>query len=144
MSHARGGLENPGPPEEDKTAEAFSEAFKNVLAARSGEPAWMRRRREAAWEDFARLPMPTTDEESWRRTDIRSLDLEPFALALSQKVPEEYLDAKPRGVVLPITRGPSTENLVVHSDGTAVHVRLSEELARQGVIFTDLNTTRQS
>ncbi len=140
MSHAREGLENPDSPEEDKTAEAFPEAFKNVLAARRDEPAWMRQRREAAWEDFARLPMPTTNEESWRRTDIRSLDLEPFALALSQKVPEEYLDAKPRGVVLPITRGPYTENLVVHADGTAVHVRLSEELASQGVIFTDLNT----
>ena len=124
----------------EETTQAFSEAFVNVLAARGDEPAWMRKRREASWEDFARLPMPKADDESWRRTDIRALEIDSFASALAQNVPEKYLDAKPRGVALPIPRGPATENVVVHSNGSAVHVRLSKDLARRGVIFTDIGT----
>ncbi|MFQ6672005.1 MAG: hypothetical protein ACE5KY_01795, partial [Candidatus Tectimicrobiota bacterium] len=134
-------LTAPAASEASETAtQAFSEAFVKVLGARGHEPAWMRQRREAAWEAFTRVPMPTTDDESWRRTDLRSLELEPFAGPLGGRNPEKPLDAKPRGVALPIPRGRATENAVVHANGTGVHVHLSDALARQGVIFTDLDT----
>jgi Fe-S cluster assembly protein SufD len=31
--------------------------------------------RRRAWEDFERLPRPTTEDEAWRRTDVSGLDL---------------------------------------------------------------------
>lgn len=124
----------------EEAARPFAEAFVEMLAARRYEPSWMRRRREAAWEEFLRLPMPGADEESWRRTDVRPLKLGAFAQAFGGQPPGQPLGAKPRGVALPIPRGPAAENVVVRADGSAVHVRLSEALARQGVIFTDLET----
>lgn len=141
---SRDTIETPEALDASKASEgvvqAFSEAFSNLMSGRGDEPAWMRRRREAAWEEFASLPMPTTNDESWRRTDIRSLELEPFAGPLGERGSYTPVDAKPRGAALPIPRGRAKENVIVHADGTAVYVRLSEALARQGVIFTDLDT----
>jgi Fe-S cluster assembly protein SufD len=123
-----------------KVEEAFSEAFGRLLGARRDEPAWMRRRREEAWEEFASLPMPTANDESWRRTDIRSLELEPFAGLLGERGSYAPVDAKPRGAALPIPRGRATENVVVHAGGASIYARMDEDLVRRGVIFTDLDT----
>ena len=38
-----------------------------------GSADFLREYRLHAWEDYERLPLPTTSEEAWRRTDIRSL-----------------------------------------------------------------------
>src|SRR3954465_15379868 len=43
------------------------------------EPAWLRDRRRTAFEAFLGLPMPTSRDEEWRRTDIRGLKLAGFA-----------------------------------------------------------------
>ncbi len=52
--------------------EALSEHF--------DEPRWMRDFRLAALEAFERLPMPSTADEEWRRTDLSALRLEAFHL----------------------------------------------------------------
>lgn len=124
----------------EETAGAFSRAFDNMLLARRDEPSWMRQRRQAAWDEFCRLPMPKASDESWRRTDIRSLDLKSFARSLETMAPQEPLEAKPRGVALPLRVKAGERNAVVHTDGSGVYANLSEELARQGVILTDLDT----
>src|SRR5436305_14862088 len=52
------------------------------LAALKNEPAWLLERRLRAWEIFQALPMPTRQDEEWRRTDISKLrldDLVPYA-----------------------------------------------------------------
>jgi Fe-S cluster assembly protein SufD len=39
-----------------------------------GEPDWLRDRRRAAFDTYARLPMPSKTDEEWRRTDVTRLD----------------------------------------------------------------------
>lgn len=55
-----------------------SEAFGKFLEERS-DPAWLTERRRSAFEAFEALPMPSRNEEEWRRTDIRGLKLDQFA-----------------------------------------------------------------
>jgi Fe-S cluster assembly protein SufD len=124
----------------EETALALSKAFHNLLTVRRDEPSWMRHKREAAWEEFLRLPMPKPSDEAWRRTDIRSLDLKSFARGLEEKAPEEPMEGKPRGVALPLKVKPADQNAVVHASGSGVYVQLRDDLVRQGVILTDLDT----
>ena len=47
-----------------------------VEQAGKDEPAWLAKRRRAAWSAFSELPMPSSAvDEDWRRTDLGKLDL---------------------------------------------------------------------
>ena len=50
----------------------FSEEAIHALNERQGEPAWMQERRLDAWKIYESLPMPTRQDEEWRRTDLRA------------------------------------------------------------------------
>src|SRR5260221_6816530 len=54
----------------------FTEAGVAELIARRAEPEWMRERRLDAWQTYQRIPMPTRQDEEWRRTDLRRLKLD--------------------------------------------------------------------
>ncbi len=53
----------------------FRFAAEDVRAAsrRLAEPSWLAERRMAAWETWESLPLPTVQDEPWRRTDLRGL-----------------------------------------------------------------------
>ena len=54
----------------------FTRKAVEQLSATLNEPTWMREFRLEAFELYRSLPMPTTGDEPWRRTDIRPLQLE--------------------------------------------------------------------
>ena len=108
-----------------------------AVSERLNEPEWLLHRRLAAWEVAEALPMPTTSDEPWRRTDIRAVPWEemphPFSLngASIQDVPGELYS--------PLI-GEKQGGLLVFANGRLVFHELSQELARRGVIFTDLGS----
>lgn len=79
--------------------------------------------RRRAWAESAHRPLPTTETEAWRRTDVSGLDLarfrfaSPGAVAATQSAADEAL-----------------------ADGVGTDVRLNRPraLAEQGVLFMDL------
>ena len=94
------------------------------------EPEWLLERRLHAWQVFEDLPMPTRQDEEWRRTDISKLrldELTPFAPAGGD-------------VQSPLRLNGSNAGLLTQNNSVTVKQSLSDELARQGVIFTDLET----
>src|SRR5687768_9904533 len=42
-----------------------------ALSAAKNDAEWYARRRVAAWKRYEATPMPTLNDEAWRRTDIR-------------------------------------------------------------------------
>jgi Fe-S cluster assembly protein SufD len=87
----------------------------------------------AAWEKFESLPMPSTSDEPWRRTDIRGLDLDRIKLQASGKTPVasellQPLVAESHGALL------------VMRPGHAPEFQEQENLQEQGVVFTDWAT----
>jgi len=53
------------------------------LSGSLNEPDWMLTFRLAAFDVYQKTPMPTTQDEPWRRTDIRRLKLEEIGPSLN-------------------------------------------------------------
>jgi Fe-S cluster assembly protein SufD len=110
----------------------FTEDAMAELIQRRAEPDWMRERRLEAWRIYQELPMPTQQDEEWRRTSLRDL------LHLDQVDLDTHWQ-KPKGTLLP--EAERNENfggfLGIH-DGRPVEHMLALELKARGVIFTDM------
>jgi len=102
-------------------------------------PAFLREHRSQAWDAFRSLPMPTTKDEPWRRTDLRSLDVEKFYLPTESDL--GGLAAAPEYLLRPLVGSQPAGQLVLHPRG--VDHCLEVDLARQGVVFTDLETAER-
>lgn len=107
-----------------------------ALSERLGDPGWMRDFRLTAWERAESLPMPTTNDEPWRRTDIRTVHWDD-AMKLVQPNGASLKDV-PEELIHPLI-GDQQGGLLVFVDGKLVHSVLSDMMRRQGVIFTDLS-----
>lgn len=100
----------------------------------------MRQLRLDAFETFEALPMPTLQDEEWRRTDIRGLRLStivPFAPS-ARRV--ESIAELPAEVRLNLETGDQIGGVVVQHDSLNVYRSLGESFAQSGVILCDLST----
>ncbi len=91
------------------------------------EPYWMRDRRLRSWEVYERTPMPTTQDEEWRRTDLRKLKLDSFRLLT--EAPGTY---EPEG------SSDHRSGFAQVVDGYVTQLELDPSVAEQGVIFSTL------
>ncbi len=108
-----------------------------ALSEHTEEPSWLRDKRLEAWALAESLPMPSTNDEPWRRSDIRTVRWEETAHLVSPN--GATLRDAPAELYAPLI-GEKQGGLLVFVDGRLVHRELSEALAAQGVIFTDLRT----
>jgi Fe-S cluster assembly protein SufD len=53
-----------------KEKSIYADAFREFTGAREGEPSWVARLREGAFERFEEQGFPTTDEEEWKYTNV--------------------------------------------------------------------------
>lgn len=114
----------------------FSEEAVRALNERRGEPAWMQERRLEAWKIYESLPMPTRQDEEWRRTDLRALKLDNIAPFAEGTAGAESL--------LPKSEQDETfAGVLGLRDGERVEYMLGDAAKSQGVVFTDLRTAVQ-
>lgn len=117
----------------------YSRADVEALSEKNNEPQWLRDLRLKAWELYEEMPMPQMEEE-WRRTDYSHIRWDEAQSiiqangATSDVIPAKNLE--------PLT-GDKQGGLLVFVDGKVVHYEFADELAEQGVVFTDLNTAVQ-
>ena len=100
------------------------------------EPPWMLERRIQAFQIFEQLPLPKTNDESWRRTDIRGLNLEQFQLVTSNK-------SQTNGRYSELFSGVEEQEnsgLIVQNDVSVIHSTLSDFLINKGVYFSGFKT----
>src|ERR671921_740896 len=110
-----------------------------ALSSFKGEPAWLAEKRLEGWRSFEALPMPTLRDEAWRYTDISDVTLEDFLpYAPSRDVASE--SDLPDAVQRLIREGEENSALLVQHNSETAYSRVDEELARRGVVFTDLHT----
>ncbi|OGO17948.1 MAG: Fe-S cluster assembly protein SufD [Chloroflexi bacterium RBG_16_48_8] len=103
------------------------------ISADLGEPSWLRARREEAWKTYHSLSMPTTQDEAWRRTDIRSLPVN--GISLNQSDGTDVL----ADLMQPLT-SETQGALLVLQPGHAPILHANETLNHQGVVFGDWST----
>jgi Fe-S cluster assembly protein SufD len=97
--------------------------------------------RAQSWEAYTHLPMPTTSDEPWRRTDLRGLRAGAFRLPAEIDPTSLRLPKPPANLLRPLAGEKHGGQIVLTADGA--EVELDADLARQGVIFTDLRTAEQ-
>ena len=101
------------------------------LSTRGNLPAWWLEAKKAAWNQFLALPMPTRQNETWRFSNISTLNIDGFTIAEgSAKAPA--LPDFPRSAELSFVNGAAQTSPA-----------LSPELAKKGVIFCALEEALQ-
>jgi Fe-S cluster assembly protein SufD len=115
-----------------------------ALSAAKNEPLWLRERRRTAWQASQELQMPTGQEEEWRRTDLRGLDLMHYQASAAPVQTVQSHQELPAFFASRLTLPETTlGGLLLHQDGGLLWRSLDETLAQQGVIFCDLDTAVQ-
>lgn len=114
----------------------FSREAVKELSTAQNEPGWMRQFRLQAWETYQYMPMPTTNDEPWRRTDLRRLNLDDIGPSVN---------GTRAGVLVPDYLGEQltedkTGGILVTIDGVPEKFEISDKLKEQGVIFTDMSS----
>jgi Fe-S cluster assembly protein SufD len=119
----------------------FTQDAMKTLSERLNEPDWMKAKRQVAWSLFEELPMPTTSDEDWRRTDIRALKWDQLQLPSGSSVkPASQLAELPKDLRTALDEGKEAAGRLAFVNGWVVYSELAEGLAEQGVIFTDMGS----
>jgi len=122
-------------------APGFTRAAVEALSEARNDPAWVRERRLLAWRFYEEIPMPTMQDEAWRRTSLRGLDLDKvIPWHAERRAPVTTVDALPDPLRARVVAADEVAGLLVHHDGAARYRSLDPRIAAQGVIFTDLDT----
>ena len=107
-----------------------------VLEAGAADPAWLKARREEAWEIYEATPLPSTRSEEWRYTDVARLlpidELEPAGGGAAGGT------ALPGRLRRAMDQDREGAGRIVDMDGRVVSVELDESLAEQGVVLSSL------
>ena len=93
--------------------------------------------RKMAWETFQRLPYPTLEDEDWRRTSLRSLNMDELQL-VNGKTSDIQQDEIAERFFQPLTEQRQGGQAILSPEGLSID--LTPELAEKGVVFTDLET----
>ncbi len=122
-------------------APGFTRAAVEALADARNDPAWVREQRLLAWRFYEEIPMPTMQDEAWRRTSLRGLDLDRvIPWSAERPMPAATVDDLPEPLRARLVAADEAAGLLVHHDGAARYRSLDPRIAAQGVIFTDLDT----
>ena len=92
--------------------------------------------RRRAWEVFSRLSLPTTAEEAWRRTDLRTLPADAFRLPASGAFRD--LAPVPAELLKPLVADRPSGQVVLLPGGS--RASLDPLLFQKNVFFTDLRS----
>lgn len=122
-------------------AGVFTRDSMNMLSERLNEPDWMKKKRQVAWSLFEELPMPTTSDEDWRRTDIRALKWDQLRLSVDSGIdPVSQLSELPEHLRAALDEGQNAAGRLAFVNDKVVYYELAEGLSEQGVVFTDMAT----
>jgi Fe-S cluster assembly protein SufD len=116
------------------TSSGFTAAAFDAFIAERREPVWLKQLRRAAWRKFEELPLPSRREEEWMRTDIRLFKLDKFAPPTG---PESALTIGAPEALL--AKGVQLAGSMTVVNGRTAAASLTEEVARQGVLFGSLD-----
>jgi Fe-S cluster assembly protein SufD len=125
--------------EEPKPADyRFSLADVKALSQAVPDAPWYLRRRLAAWKAYHALPMPTLNDEAWRRTDIRPFKWNEIVLPHRQD-PTVQNARVPAALLKPLV-GRQQGGQLVAVGGRIKALELDARLKRQKVVFCDFLT----
>ncbi|MDM8519484.1 Fe-S cluster assembly protein SufD [Anaerolineales bacterium HSG6] len=119
----------------------FSRADVEAISDQLNEPDWLREFRQLSWTVFEDIPMPTSSDEAWRRTNLRKIRWPKFNITHTSTLsPVTDPTTLPDDVqnALDLDR-PAAGRMVIVNNQVIYH-ELDSSVAEKGIIFTDLST----
>ncbi|MCD6402215.1 MAG: Fe-S cluster assembly protein SufD [Anaerolineales bacterium] len=95
--------------------------------------------RRLSWEIYKHLPFPTTEDEPWRRTNIKGLKTDAFYIPVDGNVGN--LPEIPEYLMKPLVGEIHGGFIAIQPE--KINIQLNPRLSQQGVIFTDLTTANE-
>lgn len=128
-----------GEPEVELNRFPFTEKDLPGLGEGSEIAEFLREYRLKGWNLFQTIPMPTVNDEAWRRTDIRGLRA--ADLVLRADAPKKNF-RPPRNLLKPLVgKKHGGQIIIVPSDQSQVQV--NPEWQKHRIVFTDLRTAQK-
>ncbi len=123
------------------TNTGFSKNAIEELSRSKKEPGWVLAKRLEAWHLYEETPLPAPNDELWRRTSLKDLNLE-SAVPFVTDSKRDALDTLPKK----FQKTAEDENaggVLVQHNSSNIQARLDPALKKRGVIFSDLDTAIQ-
>lgn len=123
--------------------DALSRDAVEAVSARLGEPDWMHQRRQEAWRLFRETPWPDRQkDEAWRKTEAGPIIklVQRCRLATPSPAPLDSTEALPAKIQRILQETDKRAGLLVLRDGGRAYYEIDPDLAKQGVVFTDIQT----
>lgn len=105
-----------------------SSRFSQHLSQRAYLPAWWLEAKQAAWDKFNALPLPSRTDETWRFSNLKGLDIEGFHL------PEDAAQHIPH-----LPDFPHHAEIIFSNRQVVGRSTVPADLAAKGVIFCPLD-----
>ncbi len=115
---------------------SFTQEMIPILSENGDLPLFVKDYSLHSWEVFQNSPIPSMSDEAWRRTDIRGLD--PASFRIPSKSELEKLPGPPNELLEPLVSDQNGGQILLGAGRNQIY--LAPELARKGVVFTDLFT----
>lgn len=107
---------------------------KEAVQKRSAnEPQWLKSRRAEAWRAWEELPLPTTELEEWRYTEVSRLSWDQVELADPAK------NTASADAATGILAGREASARVVQAGASIISIEVDEALAKKGVLLLDMS-----
>ncbi len=128
-----------------KETTIFSREVFETITAHLNEPTWLAEKRHAAWAMFEDTPMPTTKDEPWRRTGLKRVKWNRISPALQSDIPAaKKLADLPQPLRQLLDEGKPAAGRLLLVNGRLKYLELADDVAAQGVTFTDLQTAART
>ena len=110
-----------------------------ALSRAKNEPAWMLAYRLEAWHLYEETPGPAANDELWRRTTLKDLDLESVVPFASGGDSRDALNALPEKFQQ-VANDPNAAGVLAQFNTGVALARLADDLVKRGVILCDIDT----
>ncbi|MCU0480233.1 MAG: Fe-S cluster assembly protein SufD [Anaerolineae bacterium] len=112
-----------------------------AVSNQNQDPQWLREIRESSWSVYESLPMPTMQDEAWRRTNYQSIRWN----EAEKRIPANgaNIATVPAYRLEPLV-GEGEGGRLVFVDGKLVDYTFHADVKAQGVVFADLASASKS
>ena len=106
-----------------------------AVSNQNQDPQWLREMRESSWQIYESLPMPSFQDEAWRRTNYQTIRWD----EAQKRIPANgaNISTVPAYRLEPLV-GEGEGGRLVFVDGKLVDYTFNESVKAQGVVFADL------
>jgi Fe-S cluster assembly protein SufD len=117
---------------------SFTREMAPYISGNGAVPEFIKNYHANAWDVYAGLPIPSTSDEPWRRTSLRSMPAGDFRYIQPGENKRENITSPPPEILAPVVGDSLGGQILLSPEITKVG--LNQELIEQGVVFVDLAT----